>query len=261
MQRFQPCAALSRRCSPTLPIPPTMTTCGVDTHRASRRVRGRRWRLPGSAGRGWNPRRRRRARGRYDAHRRSGPGRGRRARQAAPTRLGRPDRRADPLGRSAVIPDAGHCPQIERPAAVNELVLDLTDSGARAQPGQPVPAGRQRVMVSDHRAASIWRGQGRHRHRRRVGDRPATAEKFLDEGARVLIADIERDLGGRPGHHARRRRAVPARRRRRRRAGQRLGRDRGQRVRGAGYHGQQRWHLRARCTRVSSTTISPTFTG
>ena len=28
-----------------------------------------------------------------------------------------------PSGRSAVIPDAGHCPQIEQPAAVNELLL------------------------------------------------------------------------------------------------------------------------------------------
>ena len=28
-----------------------------------------------------------------------------------------------PAGRSAVIPDAGHCPQIEQPAAVNDLLL------------------------------------------------------------------------------------------------------------------------------------------
>ncbi|BBX01374.1 alpha/beta hydrolase [Mycolicibacterium moriokaense] len=28
-------------------------------------------------------------------------------------------------GRSAVIPDAGHCPQIEQPAAVNDLLLDF----------------------------------------------------------------------------------------------------------------------------------------
>ena len=30
-----------------------------------------------------------------------------------------------PLGRSAVVPDAGHCPQIEQPDAVNELLLDF----------------------------------------------------------------------------------------------------------------------------------------
>jgi pimeloyl-ACP methyl ester carboxylesterase len=28
-----------------------------------------------------------------------------------------------PSARSAVIPDAGHCPQIEQPAAVNELLV------------------------------------------------------------------------------------------------------------------------------------------
>ena len=28
-------------------------------------------------------------------------------------------------GRSAVVPDAGHCPQIEQPHAVNELLLDF----------------------------------------------------------------------------------------------------------------------------------------
>jgi pimeloyl-ACP methyl ester carboxylesterase len=30
-----------------------------------------------------------------------------------------------PLGRSAVVPDAGHCPQIEQPNVVNELLLDF----------------------------------------------------------------------------------------------------------------------------------------
>lgn len=30
-----------------------------------------------------------------------------------------------PQGRSAVVPDAGHCPQIEQPDAVNELLLDF----------------------------------------------------------------------------------------------------------------------------------------
>jgi 2-hydroxymuconate-semialdehyde hydrolase len=37
-----------------------------------------------------------------------------------------------PLGRSAVIDGAGHCPQIERPAAVNELVLDFLTEQRRA---------------------------------------------------------------------------------------------------------------------------------
>jgi pimeloyl-ACP methyl ester carboxylesterase len=30
-----------------------------------------------------------------------------------------------PAARSAVIPDAGHCPQIEQPLAVNELLLEF----------------------------------------------------------------------------------------------------------------------------------------
>jgi 2-hydroxymuconate-semialdehyde hydrolase len=30
-----------------------------------------------------------------------------------------------PDGRSAVIPTAGHCPQIEQPSAVNELLLEF----------------------------------------------------------------------------------------------------------------------------------------
>ncbi|HXA11104.1 MAG TPA: alpha/beta hydrolase, partial [Mycobacterium sp.] len=30
-----------------------------------------------------------------------------------------------PAARSAVIPDAGHCPQIEQPVAVNELLLEF----------------------------------------------------------------------------------------------------------------------------------------
>ena len=30
-----------------------------------------------------------------------------------------------PAGRSAVVPDAGHCPQIEQPSTVNELLLDF----------------------------------------------------------------------------------------------------------------------------------------
>jgi pimeloyl-ACP methyl ester carboxylesterase len=36
-----------------------------------------------------------------------------------------------PDGRSAVIPDAGHCPQIEKPDAVNALLLDFLGCAAR----------------------------------------------------------------------------------------------------------------------------------
>lgn len=36
-----------------------------------------------------------------------------------------------PDGESAVIPDAGHCPQIERPDVVNPLLLDFLDRHAR----------------------------------------------------------------------------------------------------------------------------------
>ena len=42
-----------------------------------------------------------------------------------------------PHGRSAVIERAGHCPQIEQPDAVNELLLDflgdVTREGRRAR--------------------------------------------------------------------------------------------------------------------------------
>ncbi|MFO7161792.1 MAG: alpha/beta fold hydrolase, partial [Mycolicibacterium hassiacum] len=38
-----------------------------------------------------------------------------------------------PGAKSAVVPDAGHCPQIERPDVVNEMILDfLTEQSERA---------------------------------------------------------------------------------------------------------------------------------
>ncbi|WP_157121078.1 alpha/beta fold hydrolase [Nocardia miyunensis] len=44
-------------------------------------------------------------------------------------------------GRSAVVPEAGHCPQIEQPEAVNELLLTFLDeqSRATAEPDRPAP--------------------------------------------------------------------------------------------------------------------------
>ena len=37
-----------------------------------------------------------------------------------------------PVGRSAVVDDAGHCPQLEQPDAVNELLLDFFASSNRS---------------------------------------------------------------------------------------------------------------------------------
>ena len=53
-------------------------------------------------------------------------------------------------GRSAVVEDAGHCPQIEQPEAVNALLLDFFE-------------GMVHMTELDR--------QGRDRHRRRVGSR------------------------------------------------------------------------------------------
>jgi pimeloyl-ACP methyl ester carboxylesterase len=36
-----------------------------------------------------------------------------------------------PGARSAVVPDAGHCPQIERPDAVAELLIDFLTEQSR----------------------------------------------------------------------------------------------------------------------------------
>ena len=91
--------------------------------RASRRARGKRWRERGFAGPAWSRRRLPSSARAYD-------------RIAVPTLVveGGGDKLLPrgwaaeiaeqiPSARSAVIPDAGHCPQIEQPAAVNELLL------------------------------------------------------------------------------------------------------------------------------------------
>ncbi|HLS76603.1 MAG TPA: alpha/beta hydrolase [Nocardia sp.] len=44
-------------------------------------------------------------------------------------------------GESAVVASAGHCPQIEQPAAVNALLLDFLDRHSAAAVREPLPAG------------------------------------------------------------------------------------------------------------------------
>ncbi|MQY18871.1 2-hydroxy-6-oxo-6-(2'-aminophenyl)hexa-2,4-dienoic acid hydrolase [Nocardia sp. RB20] len=43
------------------------------------------------------------------------------------------------LGRHAVVPEAGHCPQIEQPEVVNELLLAFLDEQSRTESESPAP--------------------------------------------------------------------------------------------------------------------------
>ena len=103
----------------------TTRTCSGATSPASRPARGRRWRRPGSDGRVWSRRRCRRA----SAPTSASPCRRwwsrARATNCCPTGWAAEIAEQIPNGRSAVIERAGHCPQIEQPDAVNELLLDF----------------------------------------------------------------------------------------------------------------------------------------
>ena len=86
-----------------------------------------------------------------------------------------------PAARSAVIPDAGHCPQIEQPLAVNELLLEFLASTRPERGGVGVMselAGKVAIVTGG--ASGIG---------------AATVEKFVAEGARVVIADVGRERG------------------------------------------------------------------
>ncbi len=58
-----------------------------------------------------------------------------------------------PGGQSAVIPDAGHCPQIEQPALLNSLLLDfLAEHSAQIDVSQAItrtPAAKRRLRRAD----------------------------------------------------------------------------------------------------------------
>ena len=121
--RSTECDGSSRPCFTTRHIPPTRRMCSGDTSRASRRAHGKHWRQQGFADPGLEPPALPSSARAYD-------------RIAVPTLVveGGGDKllprgwAAEIAGqiasaRSAVIPDAGHCPQIEQPAAVNDLLL------------------------------------------------------------------------------------------------------------------------------------------
>ncbi len=207
----------------TRPIPPTTSTCSGATSPASRRARGRRWRRPVSPARVWTPPALRRAPRAYE--RIAVPtlvveGAGR---QTAAVGMGGRDRRADHRGRSAVIQEAGHCPQIEQPAAVNDVLLDFL---ARATEGAAMInelAGKVAIVTGG--ASGLGEGLVR---------------RFAAEGAKVVIGDVDRDGGAALGSGHRRRRPIRRSRCVRHRPGGPAGDDGGRAVRRLARDGQQR---------------------
>ena len=218
---------------------PTTSTCGGATSPASRPERGSRWRQPGSAGPAWTPPSTPSSARAYD-------------RITVPTLVveGGGDKLLPPGwaaeiagqiadGRSAVIDDAGHCPQIEQPEAVNALLLDFFE-GSRAMTELAgkvaiVTGGASGLGAGLVRAVRRRRRQGRDRRRRhrRLGEALA-AELGADADVhrRPTSSDIEPgrpagDDGGRrrsavctswsttPGSRAPMHRTVPRRRPRR----------------------------------------------
>ena len=141
---------------------PTTRTCSGATSPASRPARGRRWRRPGFGGRVWSRRRCRRARVPTSAS----PCRRWWSRGSATNycrRAGRPRSPGrSPSGRSAVVERAGHCPQIEQPGAVNELLLDFLGEVHRegtASSEQRTRRARSRSSPAARRGwAKAWRG-------------------------------------------------------------------------------------------------------
>ena len=139
-------------------------------------------------------------------------------------RAGRPRSPAQiASARSAVIPDAGHCPQIEQPAAVNELLLDFPGRAARRCSMTDELAGKVAIVTGG--ASGLGEG---------------LARRFAAEGAKVVIGDVDtrQRCGARGGH--RRQRRFRRSRRVRHRAGERARVDGRRPIRWPARDGQQR---------------------
>ena len=81
-----------------------------------------------------------------------------------------------PSGRSAVIERAGHCPQIEQPDAVNELLLDFL--GDATSKGRLAMSNELEGKVAIVTGGASGLGEG-------------LARRFAAEGAKVLIGDVD----------------------------------------------------------------------
>ena len=93
-----------------------------------------------------------------------------------------------------MIERAGHCPQIEQPDAVNELLVDFLGEARR----HPETTCETRTLSRNVRGETMTdelAARSRLSPAVRRGWARASSRRFVAEGARVVIADVDRDAG------------------------------------------------------------------